>query len=356
MITADLRFEGFDASAWSSLVTLFAAGVSERMEQEAAETDDPTAIPGDSQGEPRGSLVIVVDDDHSVLKAHHTLDGRAEGVRYQHPDDLPRLCREYSVRRAWVMQAGAAEELSERMAMHTDRTSSYLEQVLAVFRCFRDLADAGMVRVWPNPWKSIPIPSSSMVMRALDVALPVGHTAVFALWESRRIDTCIALRRGPEGIDWIAGPDLIERWAGPLGGDWRRDHRVLLAAVGRAMAPVHFGVFSERATVRSLLRNPSPGAWAQAVAVRDVILAPSPGFATFALGADALRGAAAVSKRALGGIDLGGLFAPAAQYVRARVFESEGIVELLGFNPLTVLAEAMNTDESESQDSSGDGS
>ena len=312
--------------------------------------EDSVAVAGVQADQRRGSLVVVVDDDLRVLKSHHTLRGRVTGLSYEHPGQLPEWCESYGARRAWVMRVGAAEELSERLALHHRRGSDYLEQVLATLRCARELEDAGMFRVWPNPWRKVPIPTATMVRRAFDLAIPNGCSAMLALWEDDRLNTCIAVRRTAAGIDRVVGPDLIQRWAGPLGGDWRRDYMVLSEAVGRAMAPVHLGVFGERATVEHLLRAADPGAWAAAVTVRDIIIRPSPGFATLAVSADAIRGVADASRRLLGGIDLLGLIRPIGDLVRSRLPGMAGIEDALGFNPLTLLAESLRSQSAAAED------
>lgn len=355
MISGDLRFEGFDAKSWTSLVALFSRGVADRVSQGVAEGEDPIFDLAERAGDRRGSLVVVVDDEHRVLKSHHTLRGRVTDLRYEHPGQLPDLCKQYGARRAWVMRAGAAEELAERLAMHHRRGSDYLDQVLVTLRCARELEDAGMFRVWPNPWRKVPIPTAAMVRRAFDLAIPNGHSAVLALWEKGRLDTCVAARRSAAGVDRIAGPDMIRRWAGPLGGDWRRDYMVLNHAVSRAMAPVHLGVFGERHTVERLLRAPDPGAWATAVTVRDVIIRPSPGFTTLAVGADAIRGVADASRKMLGGVDLLGLMRPLGHMVRSRLPGAAGIEDALGFNPLTVLAESLRNQPADQDDTPENG-
>src|SRR5690606_23586223 len=136
----------------------------------------------------------------------------------------------------------------------------------------------------------------------------------------------------------IAGPDLVARWTGPLGGDWRRDYRIISDAIAEAVAPVHLGVFTELDTMRQLLRSADAGAWARATLVRDVIVHPTPPYVAVALSAAAVRALARESARWLGGIDALAPLAPLATYVRGRVSEVASVTATLGFDPLKVLA------------------
>jgi hypothetical protein len=155
----------------------------------------------------------------------------------------------------------------------------------------------------------------------------------------------LVLRRHAGSIDLVAGPDLLAAWTGPLGGDWRRDYRVITDAVSRTVAPVHFGVFSEASTMRELLRVPDPGAWARAAAVRDIIVHPAPPYVAVAIGADALRAVASTSARLFGGLDLLGAFGPVGRYLRGRVVDVASVTGTLGFNPLRLLAESLQRRE-----------
>lgn len=330
MISGDLRFEGFDVASWQNLLSLFMPGLRDRVSR-AAER-------------PAGTLTVVVDDDDVVLLALHSLDGRwDEGIGAE-VGPLPRLAEASGARRVLALRAGAMEELVERAALRYRPGQDYLTQTLMVVRAARELADAGLVRLWPNPLAGVPIPSPQAVQRALDLVLPVDKAAVLVLWDGG-LWTAVALRRRREGIDLVAGPDLLARWAGPLGGDWRRDHRVFVDAVARAVAPVHLGVFAEADTFRDLLRSDAPGRWAKAIAVRDVIVNPMPGFVTAAVGADAVRGVGRASAQVLGGLDLAGTLLPVAQMIRARVTQAESVREILGFDPLSALATALRREE-----------
>lgn len=343
MISADLRFEGFDARSWTNLLSLFAPGVVGRMREKPAATDAPELGPSEPSSAPvaRGTLYVMRDPSGRVLQAFHSLRGRVRDLHYRGPDDLPRLASEYGARHVVVVEEGAPEELMERVALRLERGDDYVTQVLVAARAARELRDAGRLEIWPRGATGVPVPSTAMVRRALDIVLPDDRTLVAVVWDGTKPWTGAVLRRRHGEIDLCAGPDLIGRWAGPLGGDWRRDHRVISDAVSRAVAPVHLGIFSEASTMRTLLRTPDPGAWARAAAVRDVIVSPTPPYVAVALGADAMRAAAKKSADMLGGIDALSALAPLARYVRGRIREITSVTATLGFDPLRALADSL---------------
>ena len=343
MISGDLRFEGFDARSWTNLLSLFSPGVIERLERDSTASDAPE-IDATTPAEPAsGSLVIVRDDEGRVLTAMHTLRGRVVGI--ESAQDLTMLCREYSADRVLVLREGVVDELAERLALRLQRGDDYVTQWIMLLRATRELMDAGHIRLWPNPVANVPVPSPGTVRRALDLVLPDDRAAIAVLWDRGEIWTGAALRRRAGAIDLVAGPDLLHHWAGPLGGDWRRDYRILGDAVARAVAPVHVGLFAEVRTIQQLLRSPDPGAWVRAVAVRDIILHPTPPYVAVAVGADAVRAVARGSAKVLGGIDLFRAVSPIADYVRSRVSEVTSVTATLGFNPLRVLAQILRREE-----------
>jgi hypothetical protein len=342
MISPHLRFEGFDARSWTNFLSLFAPGVRDRVEGDAADTDVPELDLREARGEVvEGTLIIVRADDGRVLRAFHTTRGRVRDLAYDGPQDLERVARAYAARRAFELREGVLDELVETVAQRLERSDDYATQFLVLARVLRELTQAGKIHTWPRPVEDVPIPTSGMVRRALDIVLPDEHALVLALWENGEPWTAVALRRRDGAIDLAAGPDLLFRWAGPLGGDWRRDHRIVADAVARAVAPVHLGIFAEASQIRALLRDADPGAWARAVAVRDIIVHPTPPYVAVALGADAARAVARTTSRWLGGFDALKPLAPFASYVRGRVGEVGSITALLGFDPLRALARSL---------------
>ncbi len=349
MISPELRFEGFDVESWTNLVGMFSPGVVERMETSPATSDAPEITRGEAEGG-RGALIVVIDQSGRVLKASHTSRGRiADLPAWTGPEALPELTREYGAVRALVLREGAADEMAERLALRLQRGDDYATQWLAFARIFREMQEAGQVHVYPNPLGTVPVPSAGTVRRALDILLPDDHSVVLTVWAGRTPYTTVALRRRRGSIDRVVGPDLITRWVGPLGGDFRRDHRVIVEAVSHALAPVHVGLFSQKRTLEELLRASNPGIWAQATAVRDVIVYPTPPYLAVALGADAVRGVADVTRRFLGGIDFLAAVTPITDVVRSqvsdRVSEVASVTQTLGFDPLSVLSAWLRREE-----------
>lgn len=342
MISRHLRFEGFDARSWTNLLSLFAPGLPDRMGEEASDTDVPETDVGEAKAEPdAGTLVILRADDGRVLKAFHTRRGRVRDLRYDGPQDLERVAKAYHSQRALELREGVLDELAEAMATRLERSDDYATQWLVVARIIRELTEAGKIHSWPRPVADVPVPTAGMVRRAIDVVLPDEHALVVALWENGAPWTAFALRRRDGAIDLVAGPDMILRWTGPLGGDWRRDHRIVATSVSRAVAPVHVGLFAEARTIRELLRTPDAGAWARAVAVRDIIIHPTPPYVAVALGADAARAVARTTSRWLGGFDALKPLAPMAAYLRGRITEVGSVTAVLGFDPLRALAHSL---------------
>ncbi|HET6338097.1 MAG TPA: hypothetical protein VFG30_32970, partial [Polyangiales bacterium] len=165
------------------------------------------------------------------------------------------------------------------------------------------------------------------------------------LWEDSVPWTALLLRRRAGEIDLIAGPEFVLDVVGPLGGDYRRDHRAVSRAVSDAVAPVHIGIYAQRSSFERLLRNPEPGAWAKAVALREIIIDPSPAYVHVALTADAMRATARKTSQYLGGLDFLGFAQPYARYAREQIMHVASVTGLLGWNPLQVLASRLRSSE-----------
>lgn len=327
MIDPHIRIEGFDARSWANLLGVFASS--------PPPTDD--AVPDRAQG----SLFVVHDGNGNVLKALHTRKGRLRGVEYVGPSDLARIAEAERVRFAMALRDGAVDEITERLALRLSREDDYATQVLALARVVRELHDAQVLTVWPPSLTAFPMPTAGMVRRALDVVFPSEHAVVLALFEQERLWTAVVLRRRAGRVDLVAGPDVIARLCGPLGGDWRRDYRIVLAGVERGIAPVHLGLFADVDDARRLLRSDTPGSWAKAALVRDVVVHPMPAYVQVALAADGIRAVTDRSRRFTLGFDIPQIFAPLTQLARDRVAAVANVAsvrEMLGFDPLKTLA------------------
>ncbi|MCA9581149.1 MAG: hypothetical protein KC416_05100 [Myxococcales bacterium] len=317
MLSKDIAIDGFDAASWAKIVSLFS--------------------PDQEQG---ATVFIFLGESDEVLAAYDTGEGRFELDSFQ-IDDLPEVVHRRKARWGVALRRGAIEELEERMALRLRRGEDYVAQLLTSLRVLRELHDSNQIRICPDALTRVPVPSPAMVRRALDTILPDGHTALAVLWQRGDPWSAVAIRRSGGAIDHVVGPETIARWTGPLGGDWRRDHRVVVQAVSRELGPVHIGLFSEVGTMRDLLRNPNPGAWATAAAVRDVAFFPSPPYVTAALGADLVRAAAEQTAQLVGGLGILETVVPLAAQFRARVTDMASVTATLGFNPLRVLGEML---------------
>jgi hypothetical protein len=356
MISPDLRVEGFDVTSWTHLLGLFMPNLEDRIHREPAASDDPDAPAehGDESPEQRpraGTLLVVDDAERRVLLARHSFEGALPSlIGESSATDLRKLAHEHGAKRIVVIREGTmdglADELAEGLAYEPDLPRrGYVSQWLVLLRALKRAMEVGNVRIWPNPLANVPVPSTRMLERASNLLVPDDHAMVAALFDRGRPYTAVVVRRRHGLIDLVAGPDLLASWAGPLGGDWRRDHRVLSRAVEQHVAPVHLGLFAEVSALRRALRSGEPGEWARQVAVRDMLFDPMPTSVKVALGADALRGISHVSSSLLGGLDLWKAAGPLLGRVRSRWTEIRSVSEELGFDPLVVLAALMRRDE-----------
>jgi hypothetical protein len=358
MISSDVRIQGFDARAFTNLVSLFAPNVVFRQERDPADSDapehsvlEPRVLERRAQDEARGelperdgSLVVVVSKHGKVRKAFHTVHGRVRDLELAGLDRLEGLPEMYGAKRVIALREGSLEDLFARASSRMHREDDYIAQVLHVIRAIREEMDEGRIVVHPRPFPSIPLPTPQLVRRTLDSVLPDDRSFVLAVWRGHSLWTAVILRRRAGEIDWIAGPDQLLAWTGPLGGDWRRDHRLVSQAAAEHVAPVHLGLYGDLRSVRRLLRSREAGAWAKAVASREVILHPTPPYVAVALGADAARRVAQKSSAMFGGGLLGGLdplrrLAPLLSVLRNRVGEVASVTQALGFDPLKLLAQ-----------------
>ncbi len=351
MISRDIRFEGFDAPSWTRLVSLFLPGLRDRGPEDRFSLTDLTSSQSHSGPAERAGTLTVVEDAHrQILCALHSLRGPVDALTGTHTGDLAALAEAHHAARILVLRAGTMEELSERMGLSVRVDEEFLAQSLSFLGAVRSGLDAGHIQLWPNPVGTLPVPPPGAVTRALDIFLPSGKALVVMLYENNtspaELATAAVLRRNEHGkIDWIAGPDQVRGWTGVLGGDWRRDYRVVVDAVGRNVAPVHMALFTEMDTLHALLEGGDAGAWARQSAVRNLIISPMPRPIALAMGADAIRGVGRLSAQALGGFGFAGKLLPMAQQLRARLLEARTVTDELGFDPLRVLAAILRRED-----------
>ncbi len=330
MISPDIRIEGFDAQSWGRLLSLFSTAPAD-LETSAEQALLPNR--------PEGTLVVIVDDQDRTLRALHTGRGALTGVRYGGSESLPLLARDHGVKRCVVIREGVPEEIAERLAVRLQPGDDYASQWLSCVRILREVQSAGMMRVWPRPLASVPIPAMTTLQRALDMLLPDDHCWVLALWSGTHLWTTFVVHRHRGQIATVVGPDRIRQWTGPLGGDFRRDYRHIVRAVSTHLAPVHFGAFTDVGVLDHLLHTSHAGTWAKHVAARDIIVHPTPPYAMVVLGADAVGGAARRAAKWAGGLDMLKLLRPVVRELRSQVTSVSSVTEILGFNPIQIWSQ-----------------
>lgn len=321
MIDRDLRFGGFSAEQWIRLMSLWT--------RVPARSSTPSAS---------GTVFVVLDDDNQVISALHTRRGPLEPSAAINMANAQSVCEHYAAARAFVLRDGAMEVLVERAAMQTFMRDNYVGQWIGLLNAARSLAADGQIHAWPESIASWRIPSAYSVARGLDALLPDNTSLTLVLWKDQAVWTALSLSKQAGVIEHIVGPEILARWSGPLGGDYRRDYRPIARAISKHLAPLHLGVFAEETLFRKLLADPSPGAWARAIAVRDVIVYPSPGYISVAVGADAMRAVAQRSALALSRIDFGGLLSPFAEASRRALQAAPDLTARLGIDSLRNVA------------------
>ena len=335
MLSEDLSVTGYDSVTWLRLLSLF-------------EVRPELPIHGEARR--HGTLVVVEDDQGAACAGFITGRGSVALQDYASRADLPRVCEQLRVQRGVALRAGTAEELAERAADQVAMSDDYAAQWLALLHAGRQLQHEGALSFWPRRDNSVPLPSPAVLTRALDVVLPDERAFAMVLWEETEVWTALILRRRGGKIDLVAGPELVLDVVGPLGGDYRRDHRAVSRALSASVAPLQLGLYAQRHRFERLLRDAEPGAWAKAIALRDVIIDPAPAYVHVAAGADALRATAHKTSQFLGNIDLEFItsaVSPIVRFAREQVMHVASVTGMLGFNPLQLLARKLRPGQPE---------
>jgi hypothetical protein len=319
---------GFDARSWHRLVTLIAPGLSSRPPESYAE-----------RAREEGGFLFVLHHEGRVLRALHSLRGAVKVEGWAGPGDLDAVARSHGARFALAAEAGAIEEMYERVGGRVHREDDFWSSALIAIGAARELMGEGRLHLTPALAQGVPLPPVEVVRRAWDYLLPDGRVAVRALFEGVELDTALVVRRRGGGIERLYGPGAIRPMVGPLGGDFRRDYRVIRAAIEREIGSVYAGIYTTTQEFRELLMADAAGSWARAIATRDVVVDPMPPWMAMAAGASALRAAAERSRRLVRGLDALGLLDPLRQRAK-ELSEKMGEVDLravLGFDPLDVV-------------------
>lgn len=323
MLAPDVRLEGFTAADWTRVLSLF------QPRRAAGEARDPAR--------PRGG-VVAVHAGGRLRKLVHTEVGRLrlDDAQRDWPIPAESLAERHHASWAIVLEAGTLEAIMESFGARARRGDDLTAQALQLFQLVHEEHLAGRIEAWPRRLRGVPVPTAGMVRSTLDSVCTIGKTMVVGLFEGGELWTSIALRRGARGFNLILGPDEVREDMGLLAGDWRRDYRHLGRAIEHRAGPLSLGCFAEATTLRSLEVDPTPGAWARAVAVRDVILSPVPPALGIPLGIDAGRAALAAVRAVAERVDPAGVVAPAMRSLLDWT-RREDVTALLGFHPLELL-------------------
>ncbi|MEM7139307.1 MAG: hypothetical protein AAF500_22235 [Myxococcota bacterium] len=321
MISEDFAFFGFDDIAWDRLASLL---LGER---------------GDEPDTTRGVLVVVVARGAGPVAAFHTALGSVDPATLPSLDDLQTFCEATEVGACLIVRPGAMTDFADYLGEPLDPADDFVTRVMRFAHVLRELGGGALLGVWPNPLPDVLLPAAPAAKPAGELLLPDGHCAVLGIFEQGELWTAAVLRRQDGVVDTLAGPRAIERWTGPLGGDWRRDNRVVVRAVEREVGPVHVGLFMERQTSRSIFVERQPGAWALSFASRSLMVHPMPGFAAAALGINGVAGLAMAAFQAIEEMDPDEVAHIAAGFWHGLT-DGQGLSGLLGFSPAEVVATA----------------
>jgi hypothetical protein len=296
---------------------------------------------GEDGERPRGVLVLVIDANRIPVACFHTEQGSIDPGTLPSVDTLEALCGDTNAGACIVMRQRAIADIEAYLAEPLDPGQDFVARVMRFAHVLRELGNGNWVSVWPNPLPDVLLSAAPAAKPVLDFLLPDGHNVVLGVFEDGELWTGAVLRRTAGTVDVLAGPTAISDWAGPLGGDWRRDHRVLTAAIERELGPIHVGLFMDRATAQRLLRGRRAGDWSGAYLTRELMVHPLPVFAAAGLGIDVLGGAAQFALQALEQMEAEELVGIAQGFWRGLT-DGKGLQGLLGFSPIQAISEAVN--------------
>lgn len=323
MISEDFAFFGFDEGSWERLVSL---------------------VVGEDHRQ--GVLVLVVNRAAVPVAAFHTARGSIDPAGLPGPADLEALCEAADARACIVMRERAMGDVRAYLAAPLDPSQDFATRVLRFVHVMRELGNGHWVRVWPNPFPDILLAAAPAAKSATDLFLPDGHSVVLGIFDDGDLWTGAVVRRNAGSVDALVGPGAVSRWAGPLGGAWERDHRVLTRAIEQELGPVHLGLFMRRETAERLFTGRQAGDWALCFAARELIVHPLPASAAAGLGVDVVRGATQLAVQVFEGLDPEELGAIAQGFWRGFT-DGKGLEGLLGFSPADALSSVLTKVRSE---------
>lgn len=320
MISEDFAFFGFDETSWDRLVSLF---LGDR----------------DEEGR-RGVLVVVVDAERKPVASFHTATGSLDPATLPSLANLSALCAATQAGACIVMRERAMADIEEYLAEPLDPDQDFATRVVRFVHVLRELGNGNWLRIWPNPFPDLVLAAAPAAKPAIDLLLPDGHNLVLGVFDDGALWTGAVLRRNGGTLDVFAGPGAMSDWAGPLGGAWRRDHRVLTRAIERELGPIHLGLFMTRSTARTLFTGGRTGEWAMAFAARGLLVHPLPAYAAAGLGIDVLSGATQYAIQALEQMDPDEIVTVARGFWRGFT-DGKGLEGLLGFSPTRAISGAL---------------
>jgi hypothetical protein len=299
VLTRDVRFDGWDVGSWLRFLALF-------------EREEAALVPTSRSGG-----VMAVHDGGRLRKLLHTRVGRLDPLEQTWPVALEALAERHEAAWAVSLHMGALDEIMERWGARATRSDDIVAQALSLAAIAREMAVEGAIAAWPMRLEALRLPSTQVVSRAASSLCPEGRVVAGGLFEDGHLVTAIVVRRRADGFDSVLGPGELLPHMGLQSGDWRRDYAHLVRAIDREVGPLAAGVFTETRTLRRLLADPAPGAWARAVAVRDVIVSPMSFAAALPLVVDATRGAVVMARALSERYDPTGRLAPVLRQLRA---------------------------------------
>jgi hypothetical protein len=331
VLAPDVRFEGFTATDWTRVLSLF-----QPRRASGAERDPDR---------PRG-LVVAVHSRGKLWKLVHSKVGRLrlDDALRDWPLSTEELARRNHASWAISIEAGALESVMERFGARARRGDDLVIHLVTLAELVQHEVLAGRLDLWPRRLSGVPVPAPSVVRGTLDSVCPIGRSMVVGLFEHGELWTAIALRRGREGVNVVLGPEELRADMGLLSGDWRRDYRHLAHAIETRLGPLAFGCYAEVETLRKLEVDPNPGAWARAAALRDIILSPLPAPLAIPLGVDATLFAVQALRTVAERFDPLGIVSPSMDLARELAKDYAG-VNVLGFHPLELLRKLLEREQ-----------
>lgn len=281
--------DGFDARSWHRLVTLVAPGLVSRPASQRSRNDSRL-----------GGITLVLFEDTSVLHAVHTTRGAIETRAWEGPETLGALMEATGSHFAVAARVGAIDTLLDRLGGRLAFDDDFAEVVTTVVGAVRELVDEGALVLRPSLPEGVPIPSAEVLRKTFDLFVAPGQAVVIALFDQGSLDTCALLSRDTSGRVSLGGPQTLTALTGPLTGQPHIDHLRIRQAIERAHGPLTFGLFARTSVVENLLRDGTPGVWAQAIAARMITVDPLPAWLALAAGAGAVRRAVTFARDTVG--------------------------------------------------------